>query len=189
MKNVLTALLNLRWDEHRNLLKQIKREFGFLIKRHGYEINHCAYLNAMYWVMELWSPTELLGINISNEMGIAVFVMIPQVSNSAQRKIYLYLPVLVSYITNNPRFINMEKQGKIPLGRRALRWYAALLREHYPLIVSALNTEDDRIQISERVKKYTQEENKAFGLLNLGPINFKIDKRWKREGACWIRKQ
>jgi len=190
IKDFLLALLNLCRNEQQYLLRQVRREFSFLIEKYGYDVEHCKYLNAMYWVIELWSPTEQLGINISNEMGIAVFVMILNASDRAQKRVYLYLPVLVSYLTNNPKFVDIAKQGKIPLGKGALRWYANLLQEYYLFIASALRTgnDNDKERVVEDVKRYMQEEIHEPPS-KLAPIDFKIDEKWEREGPCWVRKQ
>ena len=188
IKGTLLTLLNLRRNEHQYLLRQVRREFKFFIEEYGYDVEHCKYLNAMYWVIELWSPTEQLGINISNEMGIAVFVVIPLASDRAQKRVYLYLPVLVSYLTNNPRFVDIAKQGKILLGKGALRWYANLFQEYYLFIASALRTGNDKARIVEGVKKYMRDET-GESPSKLAPIDFKIDEKWEREEPCWVRKQ
>lgn len=184
---VSNKIMSMFLSSHIRLMRKTERSFGFLVENLGYEVNYCAYLNSMYWLVELWSKRENFGITVCNEKSIALFIYIPM----DQEKEYLYLPALVSYLIQDNSIIEMEFQGKIPSGNRALQWYANLLKEYLPTISLAIHSSEKGVieGYLKYIREYDEEwHGSGIGMRLLTPINFQIDEGWKFSDPCWIKK-
>ena len=155
---------------HVTMLRHVQKHFDFLFREHGYSIYTCYFDRFDYWDVLLVSHTERLGIWVSSERYVTLYLCLPskEEEKGFEAKV---APVqeVVATAMNNPA---LREYCGYRSGERGIKICAQFLKKYYSTL-----------------KDFAEQKNwllekKCLERISKGAL---LAGHWQYEEPCWVR--
>ena len=153
------------------MLRDVQKHFDFLFKKYMYYIHACYFDRFDYWDILLASHAERLGIWVSSERYVTLYLYLPPEKEERKGFKAKAVPVqeVIAMATNNPA---LREYCGYRSGERGIKICAQFLKKYYPALKN----------FAEQ-KGWLLEKNFLERTQNGAPLVG----HWKYEKPCWVR--
>ena len=156
---------------HVTVLRYVHKYFDFLFKNYGYSIYACYFDRFDYWDILLASSSERLGIWVSSERYVTLYLHLPprKVEREGFKAEVIPIQEVIAMAMNNP--ILREYCG-YRSGERGIKTCAQFLKKYYSALKNFAEQEGWLLE-----KAFLERIQKGSPLVG----------HWKYEEPCWVR--
>lgn len=153
------------------VLRDVQKHFDFLFKEHGYSIHTCYFDRFDYWDILLVSHAEGLGIWISSERYVTLYLHLPPEKEEGKGLKAKAVPVqdVIAMAMNNP---TLREYCGYRSGERGIKKCAQFLKKYYSTLK---NFAEQKGWLLEK------------DFLERAKIGEALVGHWKYEKPCWVR--
>jgi len=154
---------------HVTMLRHVQKHFDFLFRKYNYSISACYFDRFDYWDVLLASRTERLGIWVSSERYVTLYLCVPSEERKGFKAKMVPVQEVIAMAMNNPA---LRECCGYKSGERGIKTCARFLKKYYPTL-----------------KDFVEQKNwwldKEF--LESTPKEAPLVGHWKYEKPCWVR--
>jgi len=152
-----------------DMLCDVRKHLDFLFRKYGYFIYTCYFDRFDYWAVLLVSHAERLGIWVSSERYITLYLCLPAKGRSSFEAKAIPVQEAIAIALNDPV---LRKSCGYKSGSRGIKRCARFLKKYYPILRDFAEEKGWLLEQSslEEIKK----EAPLVG-------------HWKYEEPCWVR--
>ncbi len=150
------------------VIRDVRKQFDFLFRQHGYSVHNCYFDRFDYWGVLLVSHSENLGIWVSSERYVTLYLSLPVKRSAALEPKAVSIPETIALALGES---NLRETCGYESAGRGIKKCAHFLKTHYLVL-----------------RRLAEQKN---WLLDEASLEAKRGKpivgHWKYEGSCWIR--
>ncbi len=152
------------------MLRDVRKHLDFLFRRYGYTVYACYFDKFDYWNVLLVSRTERLGIWVSSERYITLYLYLPTKKRGGFESRAIPIQDVIAMAVNNPA---LRESCGYESGEKGVKRCAQFLKKYYPILKNFAKQKDWLL------KETFLEKAGEVPLIG----------HWKHEDPCWVRTQ
>lgn len=151
------------------IVRDVQHHFNFLFREYGYSVYACYFDKFDYWNVLLASRAEMLGIWVSSERYITLYLYLPPKKREDFNANAIPIQDVIAMAMNNA---TLRESCGYESDERGMKKYAQFLKKYYPTLKN----------FAEQ-KGWLLEETS----LEKAKMEVPLVGRWKYEEPCWVQ--